>query len=88
MPALLTQPAEAGLLRRYVLLVEPKPEPIAARDILKADYLGPAANALCFVQSKFVGHRLCEDLRRALPGRDVISYDGDLSDEEAAQDRK
>ncbi|MBI3326779.1 MAG: hypothetical protein HYZ81_08770 [Nitrospinae bacterium] len=58
-PALLAQPAEPGLLRRYVLLVDPEPEPLGARDVLgKADHLGPGANALCFVQSKFVGHRL------------------------------
>jgi hypothetical protein len=78
-PELLAQPSEAGLLRRYVLLLQPDPKPITARDVLgKENHLGPEANALCFVQSKFVGHRLSDELRRSLPGRDVIVYDGDL----------
>ncbi|WP_426746281.1 helicase-related protein [Myxococcus faecalis] len=78
-PVLLSQPAEPGLLRRYVFLVEPEPEPLAARDVLgKSDVLGPDANALCFVQSKFVGHRLRQELHRSLPSRNVVAYDGDL----------
>jgi hypothetical protein len=78
-PTLLATQSEPGLLRRYVLLLQPDPEPIAARDVLgKKDQLGLDANALCFVQSKFVGHRLRDELERALPGRDVIAYDGDL----------
>jgi len=78
-PELIAQPSEAGLLRRYVLLLRPDPEPIAARDVLgKKHQLGPEANALCFVQSKYVGHLLRDELHRALPGRDVIAYDGDL----------
>lgn len=77
-PQLLAQPVEPGLLRRYVLLVEPKPDALEAAAILQDGILGPEANALCFVQSKFVGHRLRQDLGRDLPGRDVIMYDGDL----------
>jgi Helicase conserved C-terminal domain/DEAD/DEAH box helicase len=77
--ALLAQPAKSGELRRYVLLVKPEPEPLAARDIIgKSEHLGPKANALCFVQSKFAGHLLFEDLHRALRDKDVFAYDGDL----------
>ncbi|AUB83153.1 helicase-related protein [Candidatus Thiodictyon syntrophicum] len=82
-PALLMAPAKPGLLRRYVLLMQPDPAPLAAREVLgNSDHLGQEANALCFVQSKFVGHRLREDLHRALSGRDVIAYDGDLPPKE------
>jgi len=78
-PNLLSQSAETGLLRRYVLLLGPEPEPVAVQDILgKVDNLGSEANALCFVQNKFVGHRLRQDLHRLLPSRNVIAYDGDL----------
>jgi hypothetical protein len=78
-PALLAQRAEPGLLRRYVLLVKPEPEPVAARAILgKSGCLGAEANALCFVQSMFVGHRLRQELHRDLPGKDVIAYDSAL----------
>jgi hypothetical protein len=82
-PELLAQPSEPGLLRRYVLLLRPEPEPLAARDVLgKKHQLGPEANALCFVQSKFVGRRLRDELHRILPGRDVVVYDGDLPNNE------
>jgi hypothetical protein len=84
-PELLTQPAEAGLLRRYVFLLKPEPEPIAASNILGDHrHLGDEANVLCFVQSKSVGHQLQLKLSRALRGRDVIAYDADLS----AKDRR
>lgn len=82
-PELLAGPGKPGLLRRYVLLVEPDPEPLSAREILgKKDMLGPKSNALCFVQSKFVGHRLRQELHRTLRDRDVIAYDGDLPPKE------
>lgn len=84
-PRLLAQPAEPGLLRRYVLLVEPKPDALQAAAILQDGILGPEANTLCFVQSKFVGHRLRQALDADLPGRDVISYDGDLPARERRQ---
>lgn len=78
-PALLRAPGKPGLLRRYVLLMQPDPAPLAARKVLgDPDHLGQEANALCFVQSKFVGHRLREDLHRTLGDRDIIAYDGDL----------
>jgi Helicase conserved C-terminal domain/DEAD/DEAH box helicase len=78
-PEMLAHQSEPGLLRRFVLLLRPEPVPIAARDVLgKKHQLGPEANALCFVQSKFVGHCLRDELHHALPGRDVIAYDGDL----------
>jgi hypothetical protein len=78
-PEFLAQASEPGLLRRYVLLLQPDAKPIAARDVLGEKHqLGPEANALCFVQSKFVGHRLYNELNHALLGRDVIAYDGDL----------
>jgi hypothetical protein len=78
-PELLATSSLPGLLRRYVLLLTPQPEPLTARDVLgKKEQLGPTANALCFVQSKFVGHRLRDELHRALPDREVIAYDGDL----------
>ncbi|MBF0527828.1 MAG: DEAD/DEAH box helicase [Deltaproteobacteria bacterium] len=82
-PALLVKSAKPGLLCRYVLLIEPQPKPLAARDILEnSDHLGLEANALCFVQSKFVGHRLRQDLQRILKGRDVVMYDADLPAQE------
>ena len=77
-PQLLAQPAKPGLLRRYVLLVEPQPDALRATDILQTDILGPAASALCFVQSKFIGHRLWQALDHQLSDQKVISYDGDL----------
>ncbi|MBI4880612.1 MAG: DEAD/DEAH box helicase [Planctomycetes bacterium] len=84
-PALLAQAAEPGFLRRYVFLMRPEPKPLAARSILaKSAHLGPRANALCFVQSKFVGHRLRQDLHRALRSREVVVYDADLP----AKDRR
>ena len=84
-PELLAQPAEPGLLRRYVLLVEPKPDALRAAAILQDGILGPEANALCFVQSKFVGHRLRQELAGDLRSRDVIAYDGDLPARERRQ---
>ena len=78
-PALLAKPRAPGLLRRYVYLITPDPSPLAARDILaEPKHLGANANALCFVQSKFVGHRLREHLSHELRDRDVVMYDGDL----------
>lgn len=82
---LLSQRAQPGLLRRYVFLLKPQPVPLAAREVLgRPENLGLDANALCFVQSKFAGHRLRGDLQKTLPGREVIAYDGDLS----AEDRR
>lgn len=71
---------ESGGLRRYVFLLKPNGEAVDARKLVgDADLLGEKANALCFVQSKFIGHRLREDLRGDLPEeRDVVVYDGDL----------
>ncbi len=80
-PKLLKAKAKAGLLRRYVFLIKPDPAPLSAKDVLgNAALLGHDTNALCFVQSKFVGHRLREDLVRAIADetRDVIAYDADL----------
>jgi len=80
LPALLNQPSKTGELRRYVMLMKPEPEPLAARDIIgKSEHLGPETNALCFVQSKFIGHQLQEKLDRVLRDRDVIAYDGDMA---------
>jgi len=82
-PSLLSQQTQSGLLRRYVFLLKPQPEPLPAREVLgRPENLGADANALCFVQSKFAGHRLRDDLQRALAGRDAIAYDGDLSPED------
>lgn len=84
-PSLLSQRTQSGLLRRYVFLLKPHPVPLAAREVLgRPENLGLNANALCFVQSKFAGHRLRDDLQKLLPGREAIAYDGDLS----AEDRR
>lgn len=78
-PKLLSAPTQPGQLRRYVLLAAANPEPLVARKLLGKDgILGDEANALCFVQSKFVGHKLRQELHLELPDRDVIAYDGDL----------
>ncbi|MCF8210955.1 MAG: DEAD/DEAH box helicase [Rhodoferax sp.] len=78
-PKLLKSKATVGLLRRYVFLIKPDPKPLSASAVLgNAVLLGKDANALCFVQSKFVGHRLRQDLVKQLPEREVIAYDADL----------
>lgn len=78
-PRELARPAKAGLLRRFVLLVKPEPKATAAQDILgDRSVVGSEANALCFVQSKFTGHRLQDELARALKERSTHAYDADL----------
>lgn len=77
-PLLLGEPPEPGLLRRYIMLIRPTPKPAVASEVLRKEILGPRSNALCFVQSKFTGHRLRQQLHSALRGHDVIAYDGDL----------
>ncbi|MFI5386710.1 MAG: DEAD/DEAH box helicase [Fimbriimonadales bacterium] len=48
-----------------------------------ADLTGCPAQSFCFVQSKFVGHRLVRSLEGKI-GRGVVAYDGDMT----AQDRR
>ncbi len=80
-PALLRASAAKGdAPRRFVLLVGAGDEPLGLRDLLgDADVVGPRANAIGFVQSKFMGHRLRSTLARALPARTAIAYDGDMT---------
>jgi len=70
----------SGALRRYVFLLKPDGKVLDARTLVgDPELLGKKANVLCFVQSKFMGHRLREDLREDLPEeRDIVVYDGDL----------
>jgi len=77
-PKLLSQTAEHGLLRRYVFLLKPEPKPLVARNVLDIEILGNNANALCFVQSRFVGHLLGKNLIQELMNTDVVVYDADL----------
>ncbi|WP_158497283.1 DEAD/DEAH box helicase [Methylocystis sp. ATCC 49242] len=85
-PALLAQKAEPGLLRRYILLIKPETKPLVADKILgESKLLGDKADVLCFVQSKFVGHRLQKKLEIDLPSRSVIAYDADLPNDKRRQ---
>jgi len=72
-------------LRRYVFFLKPDPTPVCASELLGEESLiGRRANALCFVQSKFVGHRLKMSLD-GKAGRDVIAYDADMTPEHRRQ---
>ncbi len=83
-PEELKRQAEVGL-RRYVLFLKPDPSPVRSSEILgKKSLIGSEANALCFVQSKFVGHLLQLNLH-GKAGRDVIAYDADMTPEHRRQ---
>jgi DEAD/DEAH box helicase/Helicase conserved C-terminal domain len=83
-PDELNHAGEEGL-RRYVLFLKPEPNPVRAAEILgERSLIGTTANALCFVQSKFVGHRLRLNLH-GKAGRNVIAYDGDMTAEDRRQ---
>ncbi|MGK3964046.1 helicase-related protein [Sorangium sp. So ce118] len=72
-----------GSPKRYVLLLRPDEAPLSASDLLGDETLvGTEVNALCFVQSKFAGHRLRDALEKQAPDRDAIAYDGDMTAEE------
>ncbi|HRI68277.1 MAG TPA: DEAD/DEAH box helicase [Polyangium sp.] len=69
-----------GSPTRYVLLLKPSDEPSSASDLLGDETLvGTNVNALCFVQSKFAGHRLRDELEKQASGRTAIAYDGDMT---------
>lgn len=69
-----------GSPTRYVLLLKPSDEPLSASKLLGDEALiGTDVNALCFVQSKFAGHRLRDELEKQASGRTAIAYDGDMT---------
>jgi superfamily II DNA/RNA helicase len=75
-PVKVTRTAE---LRRYVVMLQPDPAPVEARAVLGTENLiGSVCNAVCFVQSKFAGKRLRNDLARLVRSREAVSYDADI----------
>jgi hypothetical protein len=67
-------------LRRYVLMLSPDPEPVAAASVLgDRRLIGLKCDAVCFVQSKFVGHRLRDRLEHDARGRQAFAYDADMT---------
>lgn len=74
--------AESALLR-YVLLLQPGADKVTSLDLVgNPGIIGPQANALCFVQSKFAGHCQQMELRRRMRGRVALAYDADLPPEQ------
>lgn len=83
LPRLIGQAAKEDALLRFVLLLSPFPDKVAAQTILEDQaLLGGPTQALCFVQNKFVGHRIGLDLAKRIPERQTMVYDGDLPAEE------
>jgi superfamily II DNA/RNA helicase len=73
------EPAKTGELRRYVVMLKPDPVSVEARAVLGTeDLIGRVCNAVCFVQSKFAGKRLRNDLERLARSREAVSYDADI----------
>lgn len=82
-PQLIEQAAKEDALLRFVMMLAPFPTKVSAQALLQdEDLIGADTNALCFVQNKFVGHRLGHDLIRSTPARKIVVYDGDLPAEE------
>ncbi|UQA61388.1 helicase-related protein [Polyangium aurulentum] len=78
-----------GSPKRYVLLLKPDEDPLSASSLLGDKTLvGTEVNALCFVQSKFAGHRLRDELEKQAPGRKAVAYDGDMTAEERRRTEK
>jgi superfamily II DNA/RNA helicase len=82
-PCLIRQAKEEDSLLRFVLLLSPLPSRISAQTILEDQaILKGSKGALCFVQSKFAGHRMGRDLAQRVPTRQTLVYDGDLPPQE------
>lgn len=83
LPRLIEQATKEDALLRFVLFLSPFPAKVSAQNILEDEaLLGGPTNALCFVQNKFLGHRLGLDLTQRIPARRTLVYDGDLPAEE------
>lgn len=83
LPKLIGQATEEAALLRFVLLLSPFPKKVSAQALLEDDAIvDDPVKALCFVQSKFLGHRLGVDLAQRSSSRRTLVYDGDLPAEE------
>lgn len=83
LPTLIEQAAREHALLRFVLMLSPFPQKVPAKSLLADDaILDSSVSALCFVQNKFLGHRLGLDLAQQTSGRRTLVYDGDLPAEE------
>ena len=83
LPKLIEQAAQEHALLRFVLLLSPFPNKVSARSLLEdEEIVDGSVSALCFVQNKFLGHRLGLDLAQQASTRRTLVYDGDLPAEE------
>jgi DEAD/DEAH box helicase domain-containing protein len=64
----------------YAANVPDDPEPVEAQSILQSEeLLGTDRDAICFVQSKFAGHRIRDNLEKHIPSRTALAYDADMT---------
>lgn len=83
LPGLLEQAAKEPALLRFVMLLSPFPSKVAAQSLLESEEIGGSSvSSLCFVQNKFLGHRMGQSLAQQTPHRRTLVYDGDLPTED------